>query len=204
MPGELSFYLVCNLMLNYESSHSLMPNFSVSSEPLKRNHAALKIQQESHVKKVKESLDEVETKTKRLLLSAEKIAPKEEWHERLQQADLPVDLAGLDAALKESSIAVKSIESKRIGWQRKEDIDALSAAVNDLFKDKEEEEKDEGEHDESRKRKMSEDDDADDAAEDDVAGEEASNQNNDGNGKAKKKKRQSAISNFFVGKSTAK
>ena len=172
------------------------------SELLKNNHSSLRVQQAVQIKQVKENLDEVETKTKRLLTSAEKIAPMKEWHERLQQTDLPVDLAGLDAALKESTNAVKSIESTRIGWQRKDDIDALSTSINDLFKDKEEEK---GEGDESRKRKIGDevDDDAN-AEEDDTAGEEASNQNNDGNGKAKKKKRQSAISSFFVGKSTAK
>ena len=173
------------------------------SELLKNNHSSLRVQQAVQIKQVKENLDEVETKTKRLLLSAEKIAPKEEWLERLQQTDLPVDLAGLDAALKESTNAVKSIESTRIGWQRKDDIDALSTSINDLFKDKEEEK---GEGDESRKRKVGDEvgEDANDAAEDDTAGEEASNHNNDGNGRAKKKKRQSAISSFFVGKSTAK
>ena len=173
------------------------------SELLKNNHSSLRVQQAVQIKQVKENLDEVETKTKRLLLSAEKIAPKEEWLERLQQTDLPVDLAGLDAALKESTNAVKSIESTRIGWQRKDDIDALSTRINDLFKDKEEEK---GEGDESRKMKVGDEvgEDANDAAEDDTAGEEASNHNNDGNGRAKKKKRQSAISSFFVGKSTAR
>lgn len=178
----------------------LLHNFAIS-ELLKNNHSSLRVQQAVQIKKVKENLDEVETKTKRLLTSAEKIAPMKEWHERLQQTDLPVDLAGLDAALKESSNLVKSIESTRIGWQRKEDVDALSTSINGLFKDKEDE-KDEG--GESRKRKIGDevDEDADNAAVDDTAGEGATNHNSDG-GKAKKK-RQSAISSFFVGKSNAK
>ena len=46
---------------------------------------------------------------KKLLNEAEKIAPKEEWHERLDQDDLPVDLEGVDEALDEAESKVNSI-----------------------------------------------------------------------------------------------
>ena len=46
---------------------------------------------------------------KKLLNEAEKIAPKDEWHERLDQDDLPVDLEGVDEALDEAESKVNSI-----------------------------------------------------------------------------------------------
>ena len=46
---------------------------------------------------------------KKLLNEAEAIAPKDEWHERLEHEDLPADLEGVEEALDEAEGKVNSI-----------------------------------------------------------------------------------------------
>jgi len=145
----------------------------------------LKYEHDTHIKTVKESLDEVETKTKRLFNSAEKFAPKAQWHDRLQKDDLPVDLSGLDSSLKVTSAKVKEIESKRMGWNRRDEIDTLTTNIEKLFNH---------ENEEAKKRKADELEGEESLGDDEGTDVEATNNN-----KKQKKKgaRQSSINNFF-------
>jgi len=166
----------------------LTPFFSVlngSSEALEKKHTALKLDQDIHIKTVKESLDEVETKTKRLFNSAEKFAPKAQWHDRLQKDDLPLDIRGLESALKVSTAKVKDIESKRMNWNHRDEIDSLSKKIEKLFN---------YENDETKKRKADELEGEESLGDDAGTDVEVTNNN-----KKQKKKgaRQSSINNFF-------
>ena len=184
---SLCLHLICILS-------DLISFFSVlngSSEALEKKHTALKLDQDIHIKTVKESLDEVETKTKRLFNSAEKFAPKAQWHDRLQKNDLPVDIRGLESALKVSTAKVKEIEAKRMNWNRRDEIDSLSKNIEKLFN---------YENDETKKRK------ADELENEEVVGDDAETDTdviNEGDNNKKKKKqkkkggRQSSINNFF-------
>ena len=171
----------------------LTPFFSVlngSSEALEKKHTSLKLDQDTHIKSVKESLDEVETKTKRLFNSAEKFAPKAQWHDRLQRDDLPVDIRGLESALKVSTAKVKEIESKRMNWNRRDEIDSLSKNIEILFN---------YENDEAKKRKVDELENEEVVGESEEAKAETIDEGDNNRKKKQKKKggRQSSINNFF-------
>jgi len=150
----------------------------------------LKYEHDTHIKTVKDSLDEVERKTKLLFNSTEKLAPKAQWQEKLQNDDLPKDLSGLDSSLKATSAKVKEIESKRMGWNRRDEIDTLTTNIEKLFNH---------ENEETKKRK------ADELEGEEVAGDDAETDTdaiNEGDNKKKKKQkkkggRQSSISNWF-------
>lgn len=189
MHGESLFLmptLICILS-------DLTPFFFVLngfSEALEKKHTSLKLDQDIHMKSVKESLDEVETKTKRLFNLAEKFAPKAQWHDRLQKDDLPVDIRGLDSALKVSTAKVKEIESKRMNWNRRDEIDSLSKNIEKLFN---------YENDETKKRKADELESEKVAGEDEEAKAETMDEGDNNKKKKQKKKggRQSSISNWF-------
>ena len=170
-----------------------MSFFSVlngSSEALEKKHTSLKLDQDIHIKSVKESLDEVETKTKRLFNSAEKFAPTDKWHDRLQKDNLPVDIRGLESALKVSTAKVKEIESKRMNWNRRDEIDSLSKNIEKLFN---------YENDETKKRKANELENEEVVGDDADTDRDVINEGDNNNKKKQKKKggRQSSISNWF-------
>ena len=144
----------------------------------------MKYEHDTHIKTVKDSLDEVERKTKLLLDSTEKFAPKAQWQEKLQSDDIPKDLSGLDSSLKVTSAKVKEIESKRMNWNRRDEIDSLSKNIEALFN---------YENDETKKRK------ADELEGEESLGDEGTDVEATNNNKKQKKKggRQSSINNFF-------
>jgi len=53
---------------------------------------------------------------KELLYKAEALAPKEYWHDRLDQSDLPGELGGVELALVEAKVNVKTIAKL---WKKK-------------------------------------------------------------------------------------
>lgn len=71
-----------------------------------------------------------------LLKEAETIAPKEEWHERLEQDDLPENLEGVEEALDEAEQKVSSITDNphvmRQYEERKKDIEKLEEQLQDI------------------------------------------------------------------------
>lgn len=73
---------------------------------------------------------------KMLLREAENIAPKEEWHERLEQEDLPETLEGVEEALDEAENKVNSITDNphvmRQYEERKKEIEQLEEQLQDI------------------------------------------------------------------------
>ena len=72
---------------------------------------------------------------RKLLKEAETIAPKEQWHERLDQDDLPNDLEGVEDALDEAENKVNGITDNphvmRQYEERKKEIVKLQEQLDD-------------------------------------------------------------------------
>lgn len=78
---------------------------------------------------------------RKLLKEAEDIAPKEEWHKRLDEKDLPESLEGVEEALDEAESKVNSITDNphvmRQYEERKKEIAALQEQVDEAGGEKE-------------------------------------------------------------------
>lgn len=86
------------------------------------------------VRNTRNTVSQAKVKLSRLLREAEKIAPKNEWYERLAKDDLPSDFHAADNALQKSMSNVKSTKATRSCDQRRNDIDAMKKGLRRLVR----------------------------------------------------------------------
>ena len=163
------------------------------SEVLQQTHTVVKRQQTTQIWNVKNKVDAAKAKVTSLYNLAEKQAPKDKWQDRLQSEDLPTDLEALDTALNEVMSTVKSIESTRVGLQRRFDVGVLRTSLENLFYN---------ESEDTKKRKADELEKEEEVVGEDEREEAEAETMNEGDNNSKKKQkkkggRQSSINNFF-------
>ena len=104
------------------------------SNTLREKHNEMKTIIDDHMTKMRKELRDANAKETEFYKDAELKAPKEDWEERLNEDDIPKDLAGVNKALNASKTIVSSIEYTRRSVERKNDIDAMKMGLEELFK----------------------------------------------------------------------